>query len=163
MLNHLAIEVKYISLRSISSGQIQRYFFAIRSLPNFNDRLIVGGWIGGIKGMSLDPASLSPLQITARVSSVADFPSSFTLNAEPGLRLSSFLPKQARNFVFSHRTVFCNKPLFTNAGAVCTVSIKAAVIWTQVLCYLHRRHKISLFVFVISRKIFYSLKFAGGL
>ena len=113
--------------------------------------------------MSLDFANLSLAQITARLPSVADFSSSFSLNAEPGLRLSSFLPKQARNFVFSHRTVFCNKPLFANAGAVCTVSIKAAVIWTQVLCYLNRRHKIPFFVFVISRKIFYSLKFAGRL
>lgn len=105
--------------------------------------------------MSLGPTTLPPPQITARLA--------FFLNAKPGLRLSSFSPEQARNFVFSHRTVFCNKPLFANTCAVCTVAIKAAVIWTEVLCYLHRRHKIPLFIFVISRKIIYSLKFAGGL
>ena len=105
--------------------------------------------------MSLDSATLSPSQITTRLA--------FSLNEESGLRLSSFLPKQARNFVLSHRTVFCNKPLFANTGAVCTVSIKAAVIWTQVLCYLHRRHRIPLFVFVVRRKILYSLKFASRL
>ena len=111
--------------------------------------------MGGIKGISLDSDTLSPPQITARLA--------FSLNAESGLRLSSFLPKQGRNFVLSHRTVFCNKPLFANTGAVCTVSIKAAVIWTQVLYYLHRRHRIPFFVFIIRRKILYSLKFAGRL
>lgn len=155
VLSHLAIEEKYISLRCISSGRNLNIFFAIRWLWNCNDRLIVGGRTDGIKEMSQDSVTLSPPQITARLA--------FSVNAEPGLRLSSFLPKQTRNFVFSHRTVFFYEPLFANTGAVCTVSIKAAVIWTQVLCYLHRRHRIPLFVFVISRKIFYSLKFAGRL
>ena len=150
VLSHLAIEVKYISL--LSNIYI---YFAIRSLWNFNDRLIVRGWMGGIKGIFLDSDTLSPPQITTRLA--------FSLNAESGLRLSSFLPKQARNFVLSHRTVFCNKPLCANTGAVCTVSIKAAVMWTQVLYYPHRRHRIPLFVFIIRRKILYSLKFAGRL
>ena len=147
MLSHLAIEVKYISSGSISSGRIQ---IIIYFLQYAYFKISMTG-----KGTSLGSDTLPPPQITARLA--------FSLNAETGLRLSSFSPEQARNFVFAHRTVFCNKPLFANTCAVCTVAIKAAVIWTQVLCYLHRRHKISLFIFVISRKIFYSLKFAGGL
>ena len=147
VLSHLAIEVKYISLRSISSRRIQ---IIIYFLQYAHFKISMTG-----KGMSLGSATLPYPQITARLA--------FSLNAEPGLRLSSFSPEQARNFVFSHRTVFCNKPLFANTCAVCTVAIKAAVIWTQVLCYLHRRHKIPLLIFVISRKIIYSLKFAGGL
>ena len=81
----LVIEAKLISFHFHSSGWIKKfiYIFQKRHIRNirdknltcwhFNDRLIAGGRIGGIKGMSPGSATISPPQTTARLVSFAIF------------------------------------------------------------------------------------------
>ena len=68
----------------IHPGELKNiYIFQKRHIRNirdrnltcwhFNDRLIAGGRIGGIKGMSPGSATISPPQTTARLVSFADF------------------------------------------------------------------------------------------